>query len=377
MVNVVIEKEDFYQAIRLSLKSDQDSLRLFLAKLIKKYGKSDQDFVEKINSLLSDSKVTRSSSLRKLSTDIINEIEDKSNIPPGLELIDVKSSPQPILDERTALTLNNVILERNKAPLLNEKGLTPTKSCIFVGDPGVGKSMSALWIAKQLNLPLYRIDLALIISSLLGKSGVNLKEVFAFAKKAPCILFLDEVDAIGKSRSDSSDVGELKRLVTVALQEIDKWPETGLLLAATNHPELIDRALWRRFDIVIQFEKPKQKALETILEDFSGEDLPLIKKWHPVFSILFEDKSYNDIQRSINFFRKGMLLNPSTELELIQTLISQNFDLSHKNSRISIALNLLKVNILSQHQISKITGVSRDTLRKHLKQESALRGDTK
>lgn len=377
MVIIVIEKEDFYQAIRLSLKNDQDSLRLFLAKLIKKYGKSDQDFVEKINSLLSSTKVTRSSSLRKLSANFINDVENKIDVPLGLELIDVKSCSQPILDDNTALTLKNIILERNKVSLLNEKGLTPTKSCIFVGDPGVGKSMSAFWIAEQLDLPLYRIDLALIISSLLGKSGVNLKEVFAFAKKSPCVLFLDEIDAIGKSRSDSSDVGELKRLVTVALQEIDNWPATGLLLAATNHPELIDRALWRRFDIVIQFEKPKQKALDTILEEFSGEDLSLIKKWQPVFSIIFEDKSYNDIQRSINFFRKGMLLNSSTELDLIHTLISQNIDLSQKNSRIAIALNLLKVNIISQHQISKITGVSRDTLRKHLKQESTLRGENK
>lgn len=96
-----------------------------------------------------------------------------------------------------------------------------------------------------------------------------------------------------------------------------------------------------------------------------------------MFSIIFEDKSYNDIQRSINFFRKGMLLNSSTELDLIHTLISQNIDLSQKNSRIAIALNLLKVNIISQHQISKITGVSRDTLRKHLKQESTLRGENK
>ncbi len=370
MVIPVIEKEDFYQAIRLSLKNDQDSLRLFLAKLIKKYGKTDQDFGEKINSLLSATKVTRSSSLRKLSANFINDVEEKVEIPQGLELIEVRSCPQPILDESTALSIKNIILERNKAELLNEKGLTPTKSCIFIGDPGVGKSMSAFWIAKKLNLPLYRIDLALIISSLLGKSGINLKEVFAFAKKSPCVLFLDEIDAIGKSRGDSSDVGELKRLVTVALQEIDNWPSTGLLLAATNHPELIDRALWRRFDIVIQFEKPKQKVLDTILEEFSGEDLSLIKKWQPVFSIIFENKSYNDIQRSINFFRKGMLLNSSTELDLIHTLISQNIDLSQKNSRISIALNLLKVNIISQHQISKITGVSRDTLRKHLKQES-------
>lgn len=149
VVIIVIEKEDFYQAIRLSLKNDQDSLRLFLAKLIKKYGKSDQDFVEKINSLLSSTKVTRSSSLRKLSANFINDVENKIDVPLGLELIDVKSCSQPILDDNTALTLKNIILERNKVSLLNEKGLTPTKSCIFVGDPGVGKSMSAFGLLNN------------------------------------------------------------------------------------------------------------------------------------------------------------------------------------------------------------------------------------
>jgi hypothetical protein len=92
------------------------------------------------------------------------------------------------------------------------------------------------------------LDLIVVMSSYLGKTGNNLRSALDHAKANEAILLLDEIDAIAKRRSDESDVGELKRLVTVMLQEVDDWPDTDLLLAATNHPELVDPALWRRFD---------------------------------------------------------------------------------------------------------------------------------
>ncbi|KAG1531821.1 hypothetical protein G6F50_016490 [Rhizopus delemar] len=91
-------------------------------------------------------------------------------------------------------------------------GLTPTRSAIFVGPPGVGKTLKARWLAAQLKVPLYVLDLTAVMSSLLGKSGTNLRAAIDFAKREPCVLLLDEIDAIAKRRSDDSDVGELKRL---------------------------------------------------------------------------------------------------------------------------------------------------------------------
>src|SRR2546427_8279310 len=97
------------------------------------------------------------------------------------------------------------------------------------------------------------------MSSYLGKTGANVRAVLSHAQEQPCVLLLDEFDAIAKRRDDDSDVGELKRLVTVILQTIDDWQPTSLLVAATNHSDLLDPAVWRRFDVTLQFDLPNHK----------------------------------------------------------------------------------------------------------------------
>lgn len=373
----MIENDDFYQVVRLSLNNDLDSLRLFLARLIKKYGKSDKEFAEKLNEQLAAAKVTRSSAFRKFSAGNLSELDDStSRLPDGIEKIDTSTSTVPLLENSTLLNLNNIILERKNINALSDKGLSPTKSCIFVGPPGVGKSISALWLAESLNLPLYRIDLALVISSLLGKTGTNLKDIFNFSKKEPCVLFMDEIDAIGKSRNDNSDIGELKRLVTVVMQEIDNWPVSGIIIAATNHPELIDKALWRRFDLIVNFNMPHNRLFNNAIELFSSNDLGIIEKWIPTLRLILKDKSFSELKTAINYYRKGMVINPDTELDLIQSLISQHVDLTNKKSRIDLAVELSNGTNLSHHQISKITGVSRDTLRRHNSKSSGEENHT-
>ncbi|KOO11114.1 AAA family ATPase, partial [Vibrio xuii] len=139
-----------------------------------------------------------------------------------------------------------VLLEREYNDALLSEGLQPTKSIIFQGPPGVGKTLSARWLANQLDLPLLTLDLATVMSSFLGKTGSNVRAVLEHAMSFPCVLLLDEFDAIAKRRDDDRELGELKRLVTVLLQTIDEWPATSLLIAATNHGELLDPAIWRR-----------------------------------------------------------------------------------------------------------------------------------
>lgn len=141
----------------------------------------------------------------------------------------------------------------------------------------MGKTLSARYIAAQIDKPLWVLDLTTVMSSLLGKTGNNLRAVFDHAKQNEAVLLLDEIDLIAKRRSDESDVGELKRLVTAILQEVDNWPDTGLLLAATNHPELIDPALWRRFDAILRFEvsdRPATEAVRTCLTSFRNTETP-------------------------------------------------------------------------------------------------------
>lgn len=142
----------------------------------------------------------------------------------------------------------------------------------------MGKTLTARWLAAKLEVLLYVLDLTAVMSSLLGRSGNNLRTALDFAKRSPCVLLLDEIDAIAKRRSDDTDIGELKRLVTVILQEVDEWPATGLLLAATNHPELIDPALWRRFDLVVEFKMPDIAAIRVAVKQFLGPDFGLFSR---------------------------------------------------------------------------------------------------
>jgi len=149
--------------------------------------------------------------------------------------------------------------------------MEPTRTLLLTGAPGVGKTMTARYLAGALGLPLLSVDLAALISSYLGRTGQNLRRALDHARTHPSVLLLDEFDALGKRRDDPSDVGELKRIVNVLLGELERWPSHSLFVAATNHPELLDRAVWRRFDRTLVIEPPTGVARRAILERLLAE----------------------------------------------------------------------------------------------------------
>lgn len=179
-----------------------------------------------------------------------------------------------VFNGQLGVALHELVRERAHSSELSAVGLEPTSKLLLVGEPGVGKTMSAHWLAGHLNLPLYSLDLATTMSSFLGETGRNLQSAFALARSHGAIFFVDEFDAISKRRDDSSDLGELKRLVNVLLLELDRWEGPGLLIAATNHGALLDPAIQRRFDRVIEVPLPNADEARTLLRSVLGEAAP-------------------------------------------------------------------------------------------------------
>ena len=175
-----------------------------------------------------------------------------------------------ILSNSNYKKLKSFILSYQNADKLNSLGLGVSNTLLLYGPPGCGKTKCAYLIAKELNLPLVLARLDSLISSYLGTTAKNIRTLFEFAQKMPCVLFLDEFDAIAKARDDSNELGELKRVVNSLLQNVDSMSKDSLLLAATNHQQLLDSAVWRRFEYKLEIELPDTNAIIRMIDLFLG-----------------------------------------------------------------------------------------------------------
>jgi SpoVK/Ycf46/Vps4 family AAA+-type ATPase len=148
--------------------------------------------------------------------------------------------------------------------------VSPTTTVLLSGPPGVGKSMTARWLAGASELPLLRLRASSVMSSMMGQSARNLTHALRYARENPSVLLLDEFDAYARRRDDQLDMAEPKRLVNSLLLELENWPDTGLLIAATNHLEALDSAIGRRFDLHITLELPDKNTRRRLLEAALG-----------------------------------------------------------------------------------------------------------
>jgi SpoVK/Ycf46/Vps4 family AAA+-type ATPase len=222
--------------------------------------------------------------------------------------------------------------------------------------------MSARWLAAQLERPLITLDLATVMSSYLGKTGSNIRSALEYAKSVKSILLLDEFDAIAKRRDDDGDVGELKRLVNVLLQEIDDWPSSSLLIAATNHGDLLDPAIWRRFDEVLNFAMPDTVLRTSYLQTlFAQEDD--VSSWLPAIVEAWKDKSPSDMARMVRTIRRRAAVMDMSLVESLIQVVGPMLRDAPASVRQEVA-SLLSGGGASDRQISAAIGISRDTLRR-------------
>ncbi|KRG34225.1 MULTISPECIES: AAA family ATPase [unclassified Psychrobacter] len=358
--------DGFLTLAELVLVGDSDNASKFARQNLLKIAKHHPDLNDKILNIIKKNRgvgVTKSLRFSKKPLPVDQDSR--------LELIKTSVTsqvfPETKWPDEVQKTLDEVIEERKFEEKLVLAGLDPITSLLFVGAPGVGKTLAAAWLALMLNKPFYVLDLSAVMSSYLGRTGNNIRTVLDFAKSQSAVLLLDEFDAIAKRRDDNSEIGELKRLVTVLLQEIENWPNDGLLIAATNHEELLDPAVWRRFNKTVVFPNPSYDDIYKFLK-FNLSKYIDDKSIIPILSILFVGETYANIDKKIKFFRKNSVLS-DTPLDLLLHKyieeVDKSIDKTNKEKMKHLAIDLLKENI-SQRQVSKITGISRPTLSKML-----------
>ena len=216
---------------------------------------------------------SRGVSLGKLPTDSDSRLNTVDVSLPSVEAMHL------VLPDAISDRLDDFVRGVRHPDQLASAGVAIPNRVLIYGAPGTGKTKTARWIAATLGLPLLTTRCDTLVSSLLGQTSRNLRQVFDYAQQTPCVLFLDEFDALAGARGNERDVGELQRVVIALLQNIDALPDSTVLVAATNHEQLLDPAIWRRFATHIPMPLPDEAMREALfarcLQGFTAPDVDL------------------------------------------------------------------------------------------------------
>lgn len=277
---------------------------------------------------------------------------------------EIKSNP--ILSKENTEKVDIFIKNYQFSDKLHEQGLSISNSLMLYGPPGCGKTETAYFISKNLKLPLVVARLDSLISSYLGTTSKNIRSLFEYIESNPCILFLDEFDAIGKARDDANELGELKRVVNSLLQNLDSVSEDTLVIAATNHDSLLDPAIWRRFDYKIHVDYPDENSITKMLESFllsieiSDKDKVRLAK-------VFSGLSGSDIKEVISKARRKAVINDESftlkdiydEIFDIKRIYSYHDSDKEKQIKISTYLRNIDERLFSYSFIGGVLDISK------------------
>jgi SpoVK/Ycf46/Vps4 family AAA+-type ATPase len=243
---------------------------------------------------------------------------------------------------------------------------------LIYGPPGTGKTKLARAISNYLDIEMVYVRLDELISSYLGKTGKNIREIFDVANKESVIIFLDEIDTIAKHRDDDQELGELKRVVTVLLQNIDMLSPNSILIAATNHPHMLDNALWRRFPYKLDLELPQKEERKKLIKLFFGEQAKNVDA--DILSEISGGLSGSDIKDLSEKVLRRTYITPQNLDNLlafsvfIKGVYSQKTDRKTKKMIYEILLGMHRTKKYSLQQLSDMSGIAYTTLRDNIEE---------
>lgn len=279
-----------------------------------------------------------------------------------------------------------VSVAKSYGSLVEMSDLAGAMSLLMYGAPGTGKSRLARYIANELGLDLYVARLDGLISSFLGSTAKNIRALFDFAAKTPCVLFLDEFDAIAKVRGDDQEMGELKRVVNSFLQNLDSLGGQSIVLAATNHENLLDAAVWRRFTYRVFLDLPDKEQRQRMWGDFLGP-LSFSERELTLLADISEGFTGSDIREASARLRRRQIASgqPTSLKDIFPILL--NLALDHQGTRFASQLQGKDANALvhllrarderlySLAVLAELLGLSKATVHRMTKMEGEDHGD--
>lgn len=264
----------------------------------------------------------------------MTKLQDSSNRNLVHERMPERKLSDLFLRAEVKTAVSQLIEEQQRADLLRSYNLEPRHRILLTGPPGNGKTSLAEALAESLAIPMFSVRYDALIGSFLGETALRMRQLFDFVRNRRCALFFDEFDTVAKERGDTHETGEIKRVVSSLLLEIDRLPSYVVVITATNHPELLDRAVWRRFQLKLELPKPTREQVSEWLTALEGRLEFALTMKRSILAKRLSGLSFSEMEdMAQDILRRKILSEPCDHVAMTHSIIRLRTEAAHRERR--------------------------------------------